>query len=88
MTSEIMLGTEYTIMTYNLGFGAYDREFSFFMDVGDSKAGERRVGKSGKARSKEADLQNINGALDTIVKKTRILYLRKKRTLIPIEVIT
>lgn len=69
MTSEIMLGTEYTIMTYNLGFGAYDREFSFFMDVGDSKAGERRVGKSGKARSKEADLQNINGALDTIVKK-------------------
>ncbi|MGM9658052.1 MAG: endonuclease/exonuclease/phosphatase family protein [Eubacteriales bacterium] len=28
-------GTEYTVMTWNLGFGAYSSDFSFFMDGGD-----------------------------------------------------
>ena len=29
-----LVGTEYTIVTQNLGFGAYTREFTFFMDGG------------------------------------------------------
>lgn len=33
---KIYLGQEYSIMTYNFGFGAYEPEFSFFMDGGES----------------------------------------------------
>ena len=31
---SVALGTEYTIVTQNLGFGAYTRDFTFFMDGG------------------------------------------------------
>ena len=30
----ISLNREYTISTYNIGFGAYNHEYSFFMDEG------------------------------------------------------
>ncbi|MBR4583075.1 MAG: hypothetical protein IKO34_04600, partial [Bacteroidales bacterium] len=29
---NIEVGKDYTVMTYNIGFGAYDHEYSFFMD--------------------------------------------------------
>ena len=32
--SEVFIGTTYTIVTQNLGFGAYTPEFTFFMDGG------------------------------------------------------
>lgn len=32
--TEASVGTEYTIVTQNLGFGAYTRDFTFFMDGG------------------------------------------------------
>ena len=34
--SEAKLDTTYSIMTYNIGFGAYTSDFSFFMDGGES----------------------------------------------------
>lgn len=33
---QVMEGEEYLIMTYNIGFGAYRRDYSFFMDGGKS----------------------------------------------------
>lgn len=33
-------GNYYWIMTYNIGFGAYQKDFSFFMDGGESSWGE------------------------------------------------
>ena len=65
---ELAQGKEYSIMTYNIGFGAYSRDFSFFMDVGDSIDGEHRVGKYGKAKSKDDVLTNVGGAIETIEK--------------------
>lgn len=65
---ELAQGKEYSIMTYNIGFGAYSRDFSFFMDVGDSIDGEHRVGKHGKAKSKDDVLTNVGGAIETIEK--------------------
>ena len=38
--TEVKLGTEYTAVTYNIGFGAYTPEFSFFMDGGKSSWAE------------------------------------------------
>lgn len=45
-------GTDYEIMTYNIGFGAYTPEYSFFMDGG----------KSSVAESRESVLETISGA--------------------------
>lgn len=48
--SEVQVGTEYTILTYNVGFGAYTSDYSFFMDGG----------KSSWAASKDGLIDNIN----------------------------
>ncbi len=53
-TSSLKLGQEYSAVTYNLGFGAYTPDFSFFMDGG----------KSSWAKSKESVLETIQGAGD------------------------
>lgn len=49
---EADTGEEYTIVTYNIGFGAYDPAFSFFMDGGESSW----------AASKESVRHLVNGA--------------------------
>ena len=46
------VGKEYSALTYNIGFGAYTPDFSFFMDGG----------KSSWAKSKESVLETVSGA--------------------------
>lgn len=53
---ELALGTEYTILTQNLGFGAYTRDFTFFMDGGTES----------RAESKESVKDCINTGIDTV----------------------
>lgn len=50
--SSLHTDTEYSALTYNIGFGAYTPDFSFFMDGG----------KSSWAKSKESVLETIQGA--------------------------
>ena len=50
----LAIGTEYTALTYNIGFGAYTPDFSFFMDGG----------KSSWAKSKDCVLDTVQGAGD------------------------
>lgn len=57
---------EYTLMTYNLGFGAYSDDYSFFMDTGKMKDGKATRGKHGRALSKEAVIANTQGSLALI----------------------
>lgn len=52
----ISLGVEYTIVTQNIGFGAYTRDFTFFMDGG----------KQSRAASRESVIECINQAMDRI----------------------
>lgn len=59
-------GREYTALSYNIGFGAYDRDYSFFMDKGVMNDGTKTKGKYGKARSKENVLKNTNGSIDIL----------------------
>ena len=47
---------EYSIATWNLGFGAYSDDYSFFMDGGTES----------RARSKEAVVENISGMLERL----------------------
>lgn len=55
---------EYTIMTYNIGFGAYSQDFSFFMDSGKMLSGKKVQGKYGRGKSKNEVLKNTNGSID------------------------
>lgn len=59
-------GTAYRIMTYNIGFGAYSDDYSFFMDTGEMKDGTRTAGKHARALSKEAELANTEGSLELL----------------------
>ncbi len=52
----VKLGTEYTIVTQNIGFGAYTRDFTFFMDGG----------KQSRAESKESVIACINAAMEEV----------------------
>lgn len=56
---------EYTILTYNIGFGAYTPDFSFFMD-----GGTESVAKSG-----ESVLAAVSGAADLALKENAQFYL-------------
>ena len=51
-----LTGTEYTIITQNLGFGAYTQDFTFFMDGG----------KESRAESKESVIECIGMGIDTV----------------------
>lgn len=52
MQSPVQVGLEYGIVTYNIGFGAYTPQFSFFMDGGESSVAE----------SEESVLSTVRGA--------------------------
>ena len=48
-------GEEYTIVTFNIGYGSYTADYTFFMDEG----------RESRARSKESVINCITGATDT-----------------------
>ena len=62
----VQLNFEYSITTYNIGFGAYNHEFSFFMDSGEMLDGTKVSGTGSKAESKDVVLTNTLGAIQTI----------------------
>ena len=53
---QLATGEDYSIISYNVGFGAYSPEFSFFMDGGTESV----------AKDKEEVIGNINGAIEDI----------------------
>lgn len=55
-TDTVSVGVEYTIVTQNLGFGAYTQDFTFFMDGG----------KESRAESKESVLSCIREGIETV----------------------
>ena len=61
-------GQEYSAMTYNIGFGAYGPEYSFFMDSGVMEDGTAVRGKYGKAISAESVQQHTDGVLQVLEK--------------------
>lgn len=57
---EVTAGEAYTILSYNVGFGAYSADYSFFMDGG----------KESRAASREAVLTNLAGAAEVLRQET------------------
>lgn len=60
------IGESYTAVTYNIGFGAYSPDFSFFMDSGEMLDGTVVTGKYGKAIDKEHVLKDIAGSVNVL----------------------
>lgn len=60
--SALETGNVYSVVTYNVGFGAYTPDYSFFMDSGVMSDGTEVYGKYGKAIDKDHVLYAINGA--------------------------
>ena len=56
-TESIASGQELVMTSYNIGFGAYSDDYTFFMDGG----------KESWAFSEEAVYENIDGAMNTII---------------------
>ena len=63
----IDVNKEYTISTYNIGFGAHSQDYTFFMDSGETKEGKETKGKWAKARSEEEVQFNTSNAIQTII---------------------
>ncbi len=59
-------GVEYSAITSNFGFGAYDHEFSFFLDTGVMEDGTEVKGERSIARSKDAVLANVKRITDIL----------------------
>ena len=60
------VNTTYSISTYNIGFGAYSQDYTFFLDTGYDDEGNATCGHWSKGRSKDEVLFNTNGAINTI----------------------
>ena len=64
--TTVQVGQTYTASTYNIGFGAYTPDYTFFMDEGIMQDGTRTVGTHGRAVSRNSVLYTTNGALNTV----------------------
>ncbi len=56
VNAELAVNELYRAVSYNIGFGAYSNDYSFFMDGG----------KESRARSPEAVSENVSGAMETV----------------------
>jgi endonuclease/exonuclease/phosphatase family metal-dependent hydrolase len=75
VSHTLATNTKYTALTFNIGFGAYDQDFSFFMDKGYMKDGTETVGRESRAASKEAAERNTNVVIDRILEENTDLVL-------------
>lgn len=66
---------EYSVITYNIGFGAYNHNFSFFMDSGEMLDGTIVNGTMSKAESKNVVLTNTNGVITSMSSYNADFYL-------------
>ena len=63
---EVALNTQYSMSTYNIGFGAYSQDYTFFLDTGYDDDGNPTCGHWSKARSEDEVVFNTEGAIRTI----------------------
>lgn len=64
--NNIEIDKDLTYTSYNIGFGAYSKDFTFFMDSGYDENGNLLHGHYGKAISKDDVIKNTNGAINVI----------------------
>lgn len=65
-SAVLKAGTEYSATTYNIGFGAYTPDYTFFLDEGVMADGTKTVGEHSTAASRESVEACTEGAIKTI----------------------
>lgn len=63
---KAVVGETYKALSYNIGFGAYSQDYTFFMDTGYDENGKETCGHYSTARSKEEVEFNTSGAIKTV----------------------
>lgn len=66
--ASLQVGHKYSAVTYNVGFGAYNPKFDFFMDKGELKDGTKTQGRHGTAFSKTAVTTSTTGVMQEMSK--------------------
>ncbi|MDE6201602.1 MAG: endonuclease/exonuclease/phosphatase family protein [Clostridiales bacterium] len=61
VSEQVQLETSYTVLSYNVGFGAYSPEYSFFMDTGVMNDGREITGTYAKGLNKKDVQKNVDG---------------------------
>lgn len=64
--SALSTGRDYTAATYNIGFGAYTPDYTFFMDEGIMEDGTQTVGERSVAVSEESVLACTEGVIKAV----------------------
>lgn len=75
ISTKVITAKDYTALSYNIGFGAYDHPFSFFMDTGVMADGTKVRGEYGRARSEEAVVVNTQGVIGVAHQEATDFYL-------------
>ena len=65
-TPTVEIGRPYTAVTYNIGFGAYTPDYTFFMDEGVMEDGTKTTGEHSVAVSESSVRACTSGAIDAI----------------------
>ncbi|MGN1104442.1 MAG: endonuclease/exonuclease/phosphatase family protein [Candidatus Coproplasma sp.] len=65
-SQKVAVGQEYSIVSYNVGFGAYSPEYSFFMDEGIMVDGTVTCGIYAKGKDKADVEKNVAGQISTL----------------------
>ena len=64
--AKVNAGQDYTITTFNIGFGAYSQDFSFFMDEGVMSNGTKTKGEFSRGYNKDEIINNVSGAINLV----------------------
>lgn len=75
---RLQAGTAYTAITYNIGFGAYNHDFTAFTDTGTMADGTPTKGQFSKARSRDIVEANTSGSLATAAAEMPDLVLMQE----------
>ncbi|MDR1496366.1 MAG: endonuclease [Clostridiales Family XIII bacterium] len=62
-------GITYKALTYNIGFGAYDHAFSYFMEESTTARGDKVKGLMSRAESEDSVKKNVGAAIDAAIEQ-------------------
>ena len=71
---EVQTGVEYKALSYNIGFGAYSQDYTFFMDEGFDDEGRGTCGYYSTAKSEKEEVFNTVGAITTALNQNADFY--------------
>lgn len=64
---QVEVGEVLSALTYNIGFGAFSPEYTYYKSTGYSETGKPTRGRLAKAYSKEAVETNVKGAINASI---------------------